>query len=193
MNKGIKYAFAFVLGAAAGSFVTWKFLKTKYEQIAQEEIESVREVYRTKLNIMSEGEPEPEQENSKDDSEYFVYEDMAGGYNTTTDEEKGGSEVATDDAPYLITPGQFAEIDDYEVEDLLYFADGVLTDDAFNAIDNIESLVIPDFAKHFGDYDYDQYTVYVRNDRLKTDYEILRDTRKYSEVVLGNSNPTGEE
>lgn len=190
MNKGVKYAFAFVIGAAAGSFATWKILKTKYEQIAHEEIESVREVYRQKLNDMGEGEPDQKAEETEDDdSEYFVYEDMASEYTA----EKGGSDSTMNDGPYLITPGKFAENEEYDVEDLLYFTDGVLTDDAFNAIDNPESIVVPDFAEHFGDYDYDQDTVYVRNDRLKTDYEILRDHRNYSEVVLGNSNPTGDE
>lgn len=183
MNKGIKYAFAFAVGAAAGSFITWKFLKSKYEQIAREENEEVREVYRKKLAEMSNGEPDknPETPNNEDDSEYFVYEDLTTEY--TTDSEKGGS----DDDPYLITPGGFGEKDDYEIEDLIYFSDGFLTDDAFNPIDDVGALVIPDFAKHFGDYDYDQDTVYVRNDRLKTDYEILRDHRKYTEVVGGSN------
>ena len=33
----------FAAGAAIGSAVTWKVVKTKYERFAQEEIESVKE------------------------------------------------------------------------------------------------------------------------------------------------------
>lgn len=35
----------FVLGAAAGSVVTWQFAKKKYERIAEEEINSVKEIF----------------------------------------------------------------------------------------------------------------------------------------------------
>ena len=45
-------AFIFTAGAAIGSVVTWKVIKTKYEQISNEEIESVREEYRRLTKIM---------------------------------------------------------------------------------------------------------------------------------------------
>ena len=38
----------FTTGVSIGSVVTWKLLKTKYEQIAREEIDSVKEIYRNK-------------------------------------------------------------------------------------------------------------------------------------------------
>ena len=41
----------FATGAAIGSVVTWKIVKTKYEQIAQEEIDSVKEVYSKRESI----------------------------------------------------------------------------------------------------------------------------------------------
>ena len=45
-------AFIFTAGAAIGSVVTWKVIKTKYEQISNEEIESVREEYQRLTKIM---------------------------------------------------------------------------------------------------------------------------------------------
>lgn len=45
-------AFIFAAGAAIGSVVTWKVIKTKYEQISKEEIESVREEYQRLTKIM---------------------------------------------------------------------------------------------------------------------------------------------
>ena len=51
MNKSIlNKAIIFAIGAAVGSVVTYKLVKTKYEQIANEEIEDVREYYRNKDN-----------------------------------------------------------------------------------------------------------------------------------------------
>ena len=45
MNNKIIGMIMFTVGAAVGSAVTWKFVKTKYEMIADEEIKSVKEVY----------------------------------------------------------------------------------------------------------------------------------------------------
>ena len=52
----------FVLGAAVGSVVTWQYTRKKYEQIAQEEIDSVKEIFSrresaTDVEIIS---PEPQ-------------------------------------------------------------------------------------------------------------------------------------
>lgn len=43
MNKTLFGVIAFAAGAAIGSVVTWKVVKTKYEQIAEEEIQSVKD------------------------------------------------------------------------------------------------------------------------------------------------------
>lgn len=45
MNKKLFGVIMFAVGAAVGSAVTWKLVKTKYEQIANEEIQSVKEEY----------------------------------------------------------------------------------------------------------------------------------------------------
>ena len=46
MNKNALINIAtFAIGAAVGSVATWKLLKTKYENIAQEEIDSVKEAF----------------------------------------------------------------------------------------------------------------------------------------------------
>ena len=44
MNKTVNFMI-FVVGAAVGSIVTWRYIDKKYEQIAQEEIDSVNEVF----------------------------------------------------------------------------------------------------------------------------------------------------
>ena len=43
-NKSL-FSLAFIIGAATGSVVTWYLLKDKYEALAQEEIDSVKEVF----------------------------------------------------------------------------------------------------------------------------------------------------
>lgn len=71
----------FAAGAAIGSVITWKIVKTKYEQIAQEEIDSVKDEYTSLMQkardalkasvVNKEEEPEVEQEDDEypDDDE----------------------------------------------------------------------------------------------------------------------------
>lgn len=88
--------------------------------------------------------------------------------------------------PYVIAPEEFGEMDDYETVSLTYYSDGVLTDDFDNEIEDVEGMVGEDSLDHFGEYEDD--SVFVRNDRYKTDYEILLDLRKYSDVKKSNPN-----
>ena len=48
-------------------------------------------------------------------------------------------------------------------------------------IKDVDSVVGAESLTHFGEYEDD--SVFVRNDRLKCDYEILMDTRTYSEIL----------
>ena len=52
MNNTATAIFTFIIGASIGSFVTWRLVKKKYEQIAQEEIDSVKEVF-SRRNIQN--------------------------------------------------------------------------------------------------------------------------------------------
>lgn len=53
MNRNtLVKAFMFVAGAAIGSVATWKVVKTKYEKISQEEINSVKEEYGRLTKLM---------------------------------------------------------------------------------------------------------------------------------------------
>ena len=174
-NETLSKVFIFAAGAVIGSVVTWRLLKTKYEQIANEEIESVKEVF-------FKNKPTDEK---KDDGDPMIaeYYTEAAKYHAEEEknEEKGESKDMGHDRPYTIPPSDFAELEDYEVETLLYFQDEVLTDDDNNIIDNPDDIVGLTSLESFGEYEED--SVYVRNDKLKCDYEILRDYRNYSDVV----------
>ena len=85
------------------------------------------------------------------------------------------------DNPYIISPEEFGAFDDYETISLTYYEDQILADDDDELVDDIEDIVGFDSLTHFGEYEDD--SVFVRNDRLKCDYEILMDHRKYSDVI----------
>ena len=51
MNKALCNVLLVTVGSAIGSLVTWKVVKTKYEQIAQEEIDSVKDEYKRVMDL----------------------------------------------------------------------------------------------------------------------------------------------
>lgn len=167
MTNSIKYVLAFSAGAAIGVAASWGYLKTKYEQWAQKEIDDVRSYYKNKRE---ENNPvEPEKEKTR-------YEDIANEYST----ESTSAKIEDDNAPYVITPEEFGDVDDYDTTTLYYYTDGILTDLEDNVVENVAGTVGEDFVSHFGEYEDE--SVCIRNDALKCDYEILKDPRRYTDV-----------
>lgn len=188
MKNILSNALFFTAGAVIGSVVTWKLVKTKYEQISQEEIKSVREMYES-LNASKNEEvySEDAEEDPDDKNEYGKIINKSS-YITLSadkrDDKKKEEEEGDDDMiePYVIIPEEFDEVG-YETMTLTYYEDGVLAyGDTDEVVENVGELVCEDFADHFGEYDEDPDVVYVRNDNLRIDFEILKDTRSYSEV-----------
>lgn len=186
MNKGLW----FIFGVCAGSICTWLYLKNKYEY----EVEEVAEC-------------DPLIE---DDSKMHKKEDS---FETSTNEAISATDAVKNfknsffEKPsldeyvkeidkrqysipkdiYVISPKEFGEIDDYERITLTYYSDKVLTDEDDEIIDDIDDTVGEDFADHFGEYEED--SVYVRNDVRNCDYEILMDLRRYKDVLKTKPKP----
>jgi phage terminase Nu1 subunit (DNA packaging protein) len=189
----------FIFGAAVGSVVTWQYTKKKYEQITQEEIDSVKETF-SKLKVKSKDNESEENNNArtiveraKDKPSIVEYAAKLRkqGYTnySNTDSLSEDSNVSKEevdenminDKPYVISPDEFGEFDDYEKISLTYYADQVLADEDDELVEDIEETVGFESLNAFGEYEDD--SVFVRNDRLKCDYEILLDQRKYSDVI----------
>lgn len=184
MNK-LSYLLAFAAGALIGSAATWYFVKDKYEKLAQEEIDSVKETFKKSYEDQ---ETKHEEEIHKVENKY--YNSLAQNYNyekksrpeAILEEDEEEEEVRKMDEPYVIKPYEFGDYIDYEQISLLYFADGVLADeDTLDVIDDVEETVGEYFADHFGEYEED--SVYVRNDAKRCEYEILKDERQYKDVA----------
>lgn len=182
----------FVVGVAAGSAATWLYAKKYYERIAQEEIDSVKAVFSErkpdavikKNNIQEENQHKADIAKLKPDLVNYAAKLQEEGYtNYTKHSEKiiEEKDVPMPNKPYIISPEEFGESDNYTQISLTYYSDGVLADDEDEIIEDIDDTVGEDFADHFGDYEDD--SVFVRNDRLRCDYEILKDNRSYHDVA----------
>lgn len=182
----------FAAGAAIGSAVTYKVVKTQYDRIIQEEIESVKEVFANNPALYGEGtdegtsDDESELEGQIDwseledldeddeDDDKKQYAKIAENYTT----EKGGS-ITMAKGPYVISPYDFGEIDGYSLIELTYYADGVLEDEEYNIVEDVDELIGNDSLYTFGEYEED--AVFVRNEHLRADFQILKDPRTYTE------------
>lgn len=192
MNDTLSNFMIFTAGAIIGSAVTWKLIETKYAKIAQDEIDSVKEVFSRRRNNSETSvedisiDEKTNQLNAKEDMREYVAklkEHQYIDYTQNTDSEEKEEEDMDD--PYVISPEEFGTIDEYETISLTYYVDGVLTDDMDEPVEDVDNVVGSDSVNHFGEYEDD--SVFVRNDRLKADYEILLDPREYKSVI--NRNP----
>ena len=192
----MKNLLCFVAGAAIGSVVTWKLIEKKYKDLADEEIESVKETFKnrkpriTKDNVKETVEKvinkykEPKEivEDIVNAERYYIEneeeidEDDESNYTVNVDDD---IEVIT---PYVITPEQFGEYNEYGTKTLTYYADNVLTDEIDNPITSEEMITMigPDALDHFGEYEDD--SVYIRDEMNEMDYEILKSEKKFSEI-----------
>ena len=187
MSK-LSHIFAFSLGAAAGSVVTWRLLKTTYEQRAREEIESVKARFTVPRTEEPANETANEQVINESLDQKIVEKDLSvreyasmlaeQGYTDYSDQ-KNNPLSSMEGRAYVIKPEEFGENDDYDCVSLTYYADQVLADDSTDEIiENVDAAVGVESLRHFGEYEPD--IVHVRNDLLGCDYEISLDARKYS-------------
>lgn len=179
----------FLAGSVAGFFIGRLIFKKKYEDIANEEIESVK---RKLLDYSNSKEEVKSSDNSKEGG----YTGYANQYKssaidrpiTTIDKEEINKAFDRSIRPYMINPRELGDCD-YEIQSLTYFKDKVLADEDGNIINNIAETVGYDSLAGFGKFEED--SVCVRNDGLTIDYEILLNELEYSEV-FPNGNLTNE-
>lgn len=204
MNCKLINALMFAAGAALGSVVTWKVVKTKYDRLIQEEIDSVKEAFaevygehqnNAECEISDENDDEPDPNESAHQIDWSEFEDLNDEeeeYTPTRDDlmeyaslthryhdEKGGAYEVKEE-PYVIGPEDYGERDGYKMVELTYYLDCILEDDECHIITDADELIGPKALNTFGEYV--DNLVFVRNDYLRTDFQIYKDYRTYDEA-----------
>lgn len=88
--------------------------------------------------------------------------------------------------PYIISLAEFSEMDHYSKVTLQFFMeDDTLIDDQEVPIENADDVVGLENLDRFGWRSGDNNVLYVRNDRLRADYEILHNMGSFGEAVHG--------
>ena len=93
--------------------------------------------------------------------------------------------------PYVISCDEFMENDDENEQlQLTYFeGDSVLCDDEDHIIPEMDEVVGIENLNKFGHGSGDKNVVFVRNDALRSDYEIARSGGRFAVEVLGYPEP----
>ena len=200
MNCKFTNVIMFAAGAVTGSVATWMILKSKYEKRVQEEIESVKESFISMNNAQeqpSDDDTEDEEEETseeyhqvnwdeledldEEEDELDEYAELTNLYSS----EKGGAEKVEVKKPYVISPYDFDE-NGFQTMELTYYEDGVLEDENHEIVTDIDDLLGEGSLNTFGEYEDD--SVFVRNEKLGIDFQILRDPRTYEEATGNTPN-----
>ena len=202
MNNLTKIILAAVAGAMAGAGVTTFIFKRKEnKRIIQAQMDADFDM--PEPDEYEDNDPEAfgnEISVSRTDEKppiSIVYHQLASKYRgktnddaaeedkTETDAEmKEGEDMSNISVPYLISGTEFEDNEmDYEQKSYMLFADGILVDEFGDMIDDddIDDIVGKDNLHHFGDDPEDPDTIYVRNDKYRTDFEVCQSLENYGE------------
>lgn len=91
------------------------------------------------------------------------------------------------DSPYVISYDEFTENPEHHEQiTITYYArDNILADESDQPIDNTEYVVGDDNLTRFGHGSSDPMVVYIRNEKISTDFEIIHSESSYRKDVLG--------
>lgn len=172
---------AFIFGATFGSVVTYYVIKNKFDSdlensITEEELEAEKEKVRNEFIKAN---------NDVDDilksNDYVAKE-------TTPQEVIDES----DEDIYIIPIEEYGELYDYEEINLTLYADGILTDEDDEMIDDPEELIGSGNLKYLRNADQlsDMIgdSIFIRNDAKKCDYEVSICAMSYDEIAEERPN-----
>ena len=187
-------AVGLAIGSAIGSMSTFAFLKKRYDDIFEEELKSVKEEFSKRPDFDLSVKKNDSEENTKEEDDSKLSDDIFAkkyardnfktSYSDFSKSYSNKNQESHD--AYVIPPEEFGEIYDYSKVSLTYWADGVVTDENYDIFEDVDGTIGEESLEHFGEYE--DISVYVRNDLAKCDYEILLDTRKYSDFIETRSN-----
>lgn len=160
----MKNVLIFIAGVAVGSLVTVKLVKDHYEQKANEEIASVKEVFSRRKKELEQAE--------KDNAEYLR---RVNAYNRESSIEQAEEEDVSDDI-YVIPPEEFGILKHYEQVSWSYYEDGTVLDENDDVVTDVEGLIGKDTLSRIGEFEDD--AIHVRNTRINTDFEILYEAKR---------------
>ena len=169
MNK-ILYAVAFAAGVGTGVLISRSYFKQKYEAIADEEIDSVKEAYGVFKKEAMEVMEQIDDIKDKYEKRTEVYSPVR---NAVPDDHPRDD---IPDYPYEITEEEYAETElSYDKKVLQYYIDdGILFDQDENEVVMGQATLIGEDGFEKVKNADDTFALYFRDDTYGADYEVVR-------------------
>lgn len=209
VNNMIIFVVGTLLGSATTYFVVKKKFETekeneikemreyytKREEIISENADKEVDILKQEIESMRQ---DTEEQTSVDEEELEEYRNIVSQYNhpeyadalvrkrelQMADAKKAEEDMTEErqEPFYIIKPDEFGTIDDYELVNLTWYADGILADEFDNIIgeEEIEERIGSEALIEIGKY-LPKF-IHVRNDDLEIDYEIGEDPRNYCDI-----------
>lgn len=185
----LSHVIAFIAGAAVGYFAANYLLKDKYEKRFQQEVSSTIEAFKSNKK---DDEVTHKDEKLKAISDDIVVADIKeyakniGNLNYSEVKDDKPSEENKDDdidhtKPYVITEEEVDAYMNYSITQWNYYADGVLTDENNEVVEDVSTTIGKEAFEHLKKTS--ESAIYVRNDLLELDYEILKNEMTYAELL----------
>lgn len=168
MNK-ILYAVAFAAGVGTGVLISRSYFKQKYEAIADEEIDSVKEAYgifkKEAMTVID------QIDDIRDE-----YEKRVETYSSLSVVKDDHPRDDIPDYPYEITEEDYAETElSYDKKVLQYYIDdGILFDQDENEVVMGQTALIGEDGFEKVKNTTDTFALYFRDDTYGADYEVVR-------------------
>ena len=207
MTGKVQLLGTFALGVAFGKYIFEKRLNAKYDRLAQLEIDDVKKVlysYDVPIDApkIHEESVEPSEVVEFDEQPEFrsyrglpIRDDetleVPDEEETSEDPPQGEKKEEPmlqreddEDAPHFISLDEFQNgHPEFDKETLTYYeGDDTIADEQDVMIDNVRLLLGEDPFK-FGYLSEDPSIVYIRNGSFSTDYELIKDSRGYAEMI----------
>jgi hypothetical protein len=168
----MKSFLTFMAGLGLGIAISWSYNKNKYEQAIGEEVKPLENKKRS--SDIDNSSERVYEEHLKEEAKNII------NYSGYSKKDKEDESIKMKNPLYVITPDEFASQVGYDTDTFYIFADDVITNDNNEKIDDVRKtfgLDINEIKAQFGIYEDD--SVYIRNEKIQTDYEILRELDTY--------------
>jgi len=199
---GVGIGLAVSVSMIIGYVIAEKKLEKKFQKLLEEEIEDTKKFYST-LTKRTMPTPQDALESLHENGHLIVVEDLVGSLEYVSGGE-GMVEVVTNvftnaenwdleeelktrdpDRPYILEHDEFFNSEFQDARVTYYEGDGVLVDERDEHIPDIDGTVGEDNLLRFGHGSRDNNILYIRNEKLDIDFEVVRDQGKYTEKILG--------
>ena len=198
MKSKIKDAIIFIAGAASGAAGMFIFMKNKWQKdFEAKREEMIRYFENKKTKETPDKKPAEESEDhqvSNDDvktAKAIIHKFNYSKISETSEKTRNDTAPILNDAdysntPYEIDPREFGGQEMYGMVTLYLYDDGEVRTEKYELLDDedIENYIgnLLERVADLRDADPDMDSFYCRNDRLKTDYEILIEAGRYEDM-----------